>query len=194
MTRNKIGIFGGTFNPIHKAHVGIALEFIEKFALDRLYVIPNNIPPLKDSHGVSGEDRIKMLEIAFANKKKVIISDTEIKRGGMSYTCDTVDEIKNLHPNDTLFMLLGDDWIDRFDRWKNYKRILEKSTLVIAYRGMRDISEPIERLFRLSGKRALLLNNEKAELSSTDFREHRDKNLLPEGVFEFIEERGLYRK
>ncbi len=194
MTKNKIGIFGGTFNPIHKAHVAIALEFIEKFGLDLLYVIPNNIPPLKNSHGVSGRDRIKMLEIAFADEKRAIISDTELKRGGMSYTSDTVDEIKALHPNDELFLLLGDDWIDRFDMWKDYKKILEKTTLVVAYRAKRDISEPLERLYRLSGKRALLLNNEKEELSSTDFRNCRDKNLLPKGVFEYIEERGLYRK
>jgi len=194
MTKNKIGIFGGTFNPIHKAHFELAIEFIESFSLDKLYVIPNNIPPLKNSHGVSGGDRLKMLEIAFKNQPKVVISDIELARGGMSYTCDTVEEIKAAHPNDELFLLLGDDWIDRFDKWKNYKSILENATLVIAYRGVRDITEHSERLYRKTGKKPLLLNNEKLRYSSTDFRETMDGALLPEGVYEYIEERGLYRK
>jgi cytidyltransferase-like protein len=62
----RIGIFGGTFNPIHRAHYDIALEFIDKFSLDLLYVIPNNVPPMKESHGVSGNERLEMLEIAFS--------------------------------------------------------------------------------------------------------------------------------
>lgn len=194
MTRNKVGIFGGTFNPIHRAHVAIALEFIEKFSLDLLYVIPNNIPPLKNLHGVSGNDRLCMLEIAFSGQEKVIISDTELKRGGMSYTCDTVAEIKANHPEADLLLLVGDDWIDRFDMWKNYGDILDMATLVVAYRGIADIDVHRERIYRKTGKEFLLLNNEKAELSSTDFREAHDKSLLPDGVYEYIEERGLYRQ
>lgn len=193
MTRNKIGIFGGTFNPIHKAHKAIALEFIEKLSLDTLYIIPNNIPPLKNSHGVSGGDRIKMLELAFSGQERIVISDTELKRGGMSYTCDTVSEIKLAHPCDELFLLIGDDWIDRFDKWKNYKDITDMATLVVAYRGRRDTKSHAERISALTGKEILLLNNTEIEISSTDFRETRDKTLLPEGVYEYIEERGLYR-
>ena len=193
MTRNRIGIFGGTFNPIHKAHKQIALEFIEKLGLDLLYVIPNSIPPMKQSHGVSGEERLEMLNIAFDGCERVIVSDIEIKRGGMSYTCDTVSELRKKHPNDELFLLLGDDWINRFDRWRNYKDILNDATLVIAWRGEEDVLGYVERLYEKSGKRALLLMNERIELSSTAFRVRRDKSLLPTGVYEYIEERGLYR-
>ncbi|MBQ4317437.1 MAG: nicotinate-nucleotide adenylyltransferase [Clostridia bacterium] len=194
MTKNKIGIFGGTFNPVHRAHVEIANEFISKFSLDLLYVIPNNIPPMKESHGVSGEERFKMLEIAFSGNDKVKISDIELTRTGMSYTCDTVAEIKKIHPESELFLLFGDDWIDRFDKWKNYQYILDNANLVVAYRGDIDIKPSIDRLQKLSDKKILLLENNKILLSSTELRNGLKKDRLPDGVYEYITKRGLYRK
>ena len=170
MTRNKIGFFGGTFNPVHVAHVDIANEFIEKFSLDLLYVIPNNIPPLKESHGVSGQERMAMLKLAFSGNDKVTISDIELKRDGMSYTCDTVNELKSLHPDSEIYMLMGDDWVDRFDRWKNYTYILENVNLVVAYRGQTDLTEFLDKTEYVSGKRPSLLKNERMEVSSTEVR------------------------
>ena len=194
MTKNRIGFFGGTFNPVHRAHVDIANEFIEKFSLDMLYIIPNNIPPLKESHGVSGKERSEMLGIAFSGNNKVIISDIELKRSGMSYTCDTVDELKALHPESEIYMLMGDDWIDRFDKWKNYRYILENVHLVIAYRGLSDLTEFLDMAEAVSGRRPSLLDNQKQKISSTAARERLDKSLLPDGVYEYIIERGLYLK
>ncbi len=190
----KIGIFGGTFNPVHKAHVAVAKEFCEKLSLDLLYVIPNNIPPIKESHGVSGGNRLEMLNIAFSGQDKVIVSDIEIKRGGMSYTRDTVAEIKAKHPQSELFLLTGDDWIDSFDKWKDYRFILDNATLVVAYRGCTDITASLDRLQALSGKRPILLGNERIELSSTYLRNGLEKELLPNGVYEYIQKRGLYSK
>lgn len=194
MTKNKIGIFGGTFNPVHRAHVMIANEFVSKFSLDLLYVIPNNIPPLKESHGVSGKERFCMLEIAFSGNDKVRISDIELTRTGMSYTCDTVAEIKKIHPESEIFLLFGDDWIDRFDKWKNYQYILDNVTLVVAYRGDIDINPSLDRLQKLSDKKILLLENKKILLSSTELREELKKDQLPDGVYEYIKKRGLYCK
>lgn len=194
MTRNKIGFFGGTFNPVHRAHVDIANEFIKNFSLDTLYVIPNNIPPLKNSHGVSGKERSDMMKIAFSGNDKVIVSDIELKRSGMSYTCDTVAELNALHPESELFMLIGDDWLDRFDKWKNYEYILNNVTLVIAYRGLTDIADFLDKSEQISGKRPYLLENKKMEVSSTEIRESIDERLLPKGVYEYIKERGLYAK
>jgi len=194
MTKNKIGIFGGTFNPIHRAHVMIANEFVSKFSLDLLYVIPNNIPPMKEAHGVSEKERLEMLEIAFSGNDKAKISDIELVRGGMSYTCDTVAELKSMHQGSELFLLLGDDWIDRLDRWKNYKYILDNVTLVVAYRGLKDLTDDLDRLEKVSNKRPLLLENKRLMLSSTDFREQQKAELLPDGVYEYITKRGLYRK
>lgn len=194
MRKTKIGIFGGTFNPVHLGHVNIAKAFIEQFMLDILYVIPNNIPPIKESYGVSGEDRLNMLKLAFADIEKAIVNDTEIKRGGMSYTCETVAELKDMHPESELLLLIGDDWVDRFDKWKDWRYITDNVTPIVACRGNIDISEPLERLYRISGKRFLLLENERISASSTEFRGSNNSQLLPKAVYEYIEERGLYRK
>lgn len=193
MTANKrIGIFGGTFNPVHKAHVEIANEFLNKFSLDLLYIIPNNIPPLKESHGVSGEDRLNMLKIAFSGNDKVKVSDIELNRVGTSYTCDTIAEIKEMHKEGELFFLMGDDWIDNFDKWKNFRYILDNVNLVIAYRGEKDIGDSVERLEKLGALGVFLLGNERIKLSSSNFRNKPEKESLPLGVFEYIEKRGLY--
>ena len=190
----RIGIFGGTFNPVHIAHVAVAREFLSAFSLDLLYVIPNNIPPMKESHGVSGQERLEMLEIAFSGVDRVHISDTEIRRGGMSYTRDTVLEIKTLHPDSELFLLMGDDWIDRFDKWRDYRIILDNATLVVAYRGEGDIITHLDRIEALSGHRPLLLENERIELSSSLLRADVQRDMLPDGVYEYIQKRGLYSK
>ena len=192
MTANKIGIFGGTFNPVHKGHVAVAESFIENLSLDLLYVIPNNIPPMKESHGVSGEDRFNMLKIAFSGNNNVAVSDIELKREGMSYTRDTVAAIKEMHPNSELYLLTGDDWIDSFDKWKDYRYILDNAQLVVAYREHSDITKSLDRLEALSGKRPKLLENKRIELASSEFRAQPNSEALPDGVFEYIKEKGLY--
>ncbi len=194
MTANKIGIFGGTFNPVHKAHLAVAECFIENFGLDILYVIPNSIPPLKNKGNVSGEDRIEMLKIAFSGNEKIIISDMELKREGVSYTRDTIASLREMHPGDKLFLLTGDDWIDSFDKWKDYNFILDNATLVVATRSGEDITASLDRLEQLSGHRPQLLGNSKIPLSSTEFRNEPDGAFLPEGVYEYIQKRGLYLK
>lgn len=192
MTENNIGIFGGTFDPVHRAHVAIAEEFIRKFSLDMLYVIPNHVAPMKNPSGVSGKDRTEMLKIAFSGNDKIIISDIELLREGMSYTRDTVAELRDLHPDSRLFLLTGDDWIDSFDKWKDYRFILDNATLVVAKRSGKDISVSLDRLELLSGKRPETLNNEKDGISSTEFRNGLNEDLLPDGVYEYIKKRGLY--
>ncbi len=192
MTTNKIGIFGGTFNPVHRGHVAAAERFIKDFGLDMLYVIPNNISPLKISNSVSGEDRSNMLKIAFSHNEKVVVSDIELKREGTSYTRDTVAELKAMHPDSELYLLTGDDWIDSFDKWKDYKFILENAHLVVAVRSGNDITASLDRLESLTGIRPLELENERIELSSSQFRAEPKKEYLPDGVFEYIEERRLY--
>ena len=192
MTTNKIGIFGGTFDPIHKAHVAIATEFIDRFCLDLLYVIPNKISPLKDGMSASGEHRKAMLEIAFSGNDKIVISDIELNRGGVSFTRDTVAELKAIHPESEMLLLIGDDWIGRFDRWKDYRFIMANSHLVVANRSGRDISPEIERLYNLSGIRPTELGNDNIIASSSDFRENRSKDLLPDGVYKYIKRQGLY--
>jgi len=191
-TTNKIGIFGGSFNPVHKAHVAIAEAFIEKMGLDLLYVIPNNIPPLKETGKVLGEDRIEMLRIAFSGNDKIIISDIELLRPGVSYTCDTLSQLREIHPDDRIFLLTGDDWIEDFHKWKNYEYILKNAELVIAARSGKDITSALDRIEADTGIRPTELDNEITVLSSGEFRNSPRKELLPHGVFEYIQQRRLY--
>lgn len=192
MTRNKIGIFGGTFNPVHKGHVAVAEIFIKNLSLDMLYVIPNRISPMKNTGGISAEDRFNMLEIAFSGYDNIIISDIELLRDGPSYTRDTIAQLRVLHPDSRLYLLTGDDWIDNFHKWKDYQYILDNADLVVANRHGNDILKSLNNLESLSGKRPILLCNEITEASSTEFRESRNKDDLPKGVYEYIKERGLY--
>lgn len=192
MTTNKTGIFGGTFNPVHKGHIAIAEAFIKKLSLDILYVIPNGISPMKNTDVVSGEDRFNMLEIAFSGNDKVIISDIELLREGKSYTRDTIAQLRTLHPNAQLYLLTGDDWLDSFHKWKDYQFILDNADLVVANRGGEDITDALLRFESLLGKRPICLENEIVDASSSQFRLTKNKDDLPYGVYEYINKRGLY--
>ncbi|MBE6692370.1 MAG: nicotinate (nicotinamide) nucleotide adenylyltransferase [Ruminococcaceae bacterium] len=192
MTANKIGIFGGSFNPVHKGHILVAEKFIKELGLDLLYIIPNHISPFKDLENVSGEDRIEMLKIAFSGNSKIAIGDMELKRGGRSYTCDTVEEIKKLHPHSQLFLLIGDDLAEGFTRWKNAKFILENVNLVIATRNCENLLPLAENIKGFAQTSVDFLHNEAFECSSSSFRRNPDHSSLPQGVYEYIKKRGLY--
>lgn len=192
MKKNKIGIFGGSFNPVHKGHILIAERFITDFDLDLLYVIPNHISPFKKEMEVSGEDRAEMLKIAFSGNQKIVIGNMEIKRGGTSYTCDTIADIKAIHENGELFLLIGDDHAKGFIKWKNCQYILDSVNLVVANRQGNDVSEYLKTIEDLAQKEVLVMQNQPFECSSTEFRQQLNAQSLPEGVYEYIEKRGLY--
>ncbi len=192
MKKNKIGIFGGSFNPVHKGHIIIAERFITDFDLDLLYVIPNHISPFKKEMEVSGEDRAEMLKIAFSGNQKIVIGNMEIKRGGTSYTCDTIADIKAIHEKSQLFLLIGDDHAKGFTKWKNCGYILENVDLVVANRQGNDVSDNLKAIEDLAQKEVLVMQNQPFECSSTEFRQQLNAQSLPEGVYEYIEKRGLY--
>ena len=120
----RVGVYGGTFAPIHKGHVAAAKAFMEQMKLDYLFVIPTYIPPHK---AIDRSDdplyRLKMCELAFADTDGVIISDMEISRGGTSYTYDTLKELQR--PDTRLFLLCGTDMVLTFDTWYRYEDILK---------------------------------------------------------------------
>ena len=191
MTKNKIGIFGGSFNPVHKGHVLIAEEFAKDFELDLLYVIPNRISPFKTEIQVSGEDRTEMLRLAFSRNSRVIIGNMELCREGASYTCDTIAQIKAIHQYSKLYLLVGDDHVKSFNKWKNSKYILENTQLVVAARSSLDLKEDIK-VIEAEGVKVELLNNTPFECSSSTLRDNLNADYLPERVYEYIKKRGLY--
>ncbi|MBR6736985.1 MAG: nicotinate-nucleotide adenylyltransferase [Clostridia bacterium] len=131
----KVGIFGGSFNPVHNEHILIAERAIIELGLNALYVIPTFVAPHKKGEVVaSGEDRLNMLKIAFLSNDKIIVSDYEIKKQGVSYTYLTIRHFKKLHEGAELYFLMGSDMLDNFSTWKNPREIVDNANIVLIER------------------------------------------------------------
>ena len=131
----RIGIFGGSFNPVHKEHYKIAKGAIEELSLDKLYVVPTFLSPHKKSAVMaSGEDRFNMLKICFSDLPKTEVCNYELKAQGVSYTYLTILHFKKLHPNAKLYLIMGSDMLENFPTWKNPEIITENATLALLER------------------------------------------------------------
>lgn len=128
----RIGIFGGTFNPITNAHLTIIEAAKKQMKLDQVVVVPSNISYMKDQETIAPQqDRYTMVRHAVANMRDVIVDDIEIQRGGNSYTYETLHDFHTASPNDELFLIIGADSLSSLDQWYNFKGILEEATLVV---------------------------------------------------------------
>ena len=113
----RVGIYGGTFSPVHNGHVAAAKAFMEQMWLDILYVIPTGVTPHKDMKGnATAADRLEMCRLAFEGVEGVIVSDLEMRREGKSYTVDTLRELYD--PDGRLFLLMGTDMLMTLDKWR----------------------------------------------------------------------------
>ena len=132
----RIGLFGGTFNPIHYGHLRAALEVKEGFPLDECYLIPSAVPPHKREQIVTGAaDRIEMIRRAIDGFTEFTLCDVELQRSGPSYSIDTVVHLKNTLPKNTeLFLLLGLDAFLEIDTWKDYRQLLEQVPFIVMTR------------------------------------------------------------
>lgn len=132
----RIGLFGGTFDPIHHGHLRAALEVKEGFALDKIYLIPAAIPPHKASGGVAGaKDRLEMIRLAVSGYSDFTVSDVELKRSGPSYTIDTVNHFKSILPEDTrLYLIVGLDAFLEIDTWKSYNDLFLLVSFIVMAR------------------------------------------------------------
>ncbi len=189
----KLGIFGGAFNPIHHGHLVIAQRAVEHLALDKLLLIPTAVSPRKEKRSIaSPEERLSMVRIAVRGNPILQANAMEIKRGGTSYTIDTVRSLDK--PNVKLFLLLGADSAEGFPKWKSPHEIAQRCTIAIAGRPTTlgvQMPKYVGRMRRIPGP---LL-----EISSTEIRKRVSQGLsiqylVPEGVNRFIRKIGLYRK
>lgn len=132
----RIGLFGGTFNPIHHGHLRAAKEVCEGFDLQSLYFIPSALPPHKDIQDVaSAVDRLEMARLAITGNPEFILSDVELKRPGLSYTIDTVKHFKkSLNADVDLFLVMGIDAFIEIDTWKSFKQLFRMLPMVIMTR------------------------------------------------------------
>lgn len=129
----RIGIFGGSFDPVHSGHVGLANRAIGEFALDRLLVIPAAVSPFKaavreNDPKVPRYDRLTLVRAAFNGMAKVVVDDRELRRGGVSYAIDTVCEIAAENPGTEIVFLIGEDSVADLPRWKDYDELRKLCT------------------------------------------------------------------
>jgi nicotinate-nucleotide adenylyltransferase len=118
----RIGIYGGSFNPVHSGHVGIARRAIDELSLDRLMVVPAKESPFKIGVRplLSDDERLELIRRSFAVLPKCEVSDIELQRGGVSYAVDTVKAVKDANPSANLFFIIGEDSLEGLPRWKNW--------------------------------------------------------------------------
>ena len=198
----RLGIYGGTFSPPHMGHCLAARAFCEQMRLDKLLIIPANLPPHKHFSEEAGAlDRIEMCTLAFSDIERATVSDMEITRGGKSYTYLTVEELSVL--GDELFLLCGTDMILTFDEWKNFERIFELATVCYLRRESdvnigAQIEKKVAEYREKYGARICAVDHTVLELSSTQIRaavhDTADTSQSLDGrVLEYIRARGLYR-
>lgn len=137
---SRIGLLGGTFDPIHKGHTDPAKQACGRFLLDKVLVIPANNPPHKNTTVASTEHRVKMAELASNNEELFELDTREIQRSALSYTIDSLKEIKEEYPNSELFFIMGMDSLLSFTRWHLWQEILLQCHLIVNTRPGYDIA------------------------------------------------------
>jgi nicotinate-nucleotide adenylyltransferase len=131
----RIGILGGSFNPIHKGHIHIAKEVLQKVGLQKVLFIPSCRAPHKSQPDLKpAEDRLKMIEASIAHEPQMEICDIELKRKGISYTIDTLRELKQSHPEWEIFFIIGADMIDNLAQWKDIHKIFQLCEFIVVNR------------------------------------------------------------
>ncbi|WP_415946518.1 nicotinate-nucleotide adenylyltransferase [Ruminococcus bromii] len=199
----KTGVFGGTFNPVHKGHIMLAEYCMDSVGLDRIIMIPTAVPPHKISNNLASEnDRLNMCKLACRGKENFFVSDIEIKRQGKSYTYETLTQLKEIYPDDHLYTIMGADMFLTLDRWKNPEIIFEKSSIITIPRdeeNKHELENFYNKVLKAMGASSVILPNPVMSVSSTFIRENLDNfnlisNMLDKGVYDYIIKNNLYRK
>ena len=197
----RIGIYGGTFNPPHVGHIRAAQYALTVLEMETLLVIPSFISPHKQlpEGSASARQRMEMLQLCFAEQQKIQVSDLELQRSGVSYTFETVLQVKQRYPDAELVLFMGTDMFLSFLNWRNPGIILENASLGVFYRGDRNEVEAIAQqkaVIEAMGAKVYLVENPVTEISSTDLRRMlifrcADGFLTPE-ISRYICENDLY--
>lgn len=192
----RIGVFGGTFDPIHIGHLILAERAREGLALDAVLFLPAAAPPHKQHRPVSDAKlRRAMVDVAIGGNEAFESSDLEIRRGGVSYTIDTLRELRRLQPADELFLLLGGDAVDDVPNWKDPDEIVRLAVLAVARRP--GAERPLSLPYAEAHIEAIDMPT--IDVSSSEIRRlvqagRSIRYLVPPGVEAFIDAHDLYRR
>lgn len=193
---SKIGIFGGSFNPIHNGHIYIAREVKKKLSLDRIIFVPTGFAPHKDNSDFAPKtDRFNMVKLSIGDEFE--ISDIEIKKAVPCYAVDTMSELKNVYCDDDLYYIIGADSLRDFLTWKDPEKLFSMLNIVVVDRENTDIDK-IAREYRESyGAEIFVCHIKPVDISSTQIRKElrENKNVgeyIPRIVWEYIKKHKLY--
>jgi len=191
----KIGLYGGSFDPVHFGHLIAAQEVYERFGLDRVIFVPAAQAPRKpNTVHASGVDRFAMLQAAIEGDPRFAISDIELRRGGLSYTWDTVRELKAQHPRDTFYWIIGADQAARLPQWHEIERLAEAIEFIAMDRRGSErgtVTLPSLRIHHCLGRLI--------DMSSTELRERARRGLpleyfVPHKALVYLKQHCLYRE
>ncbi|MGH8019529.1 MAG: nicotinate-nucleotide adenylyltransferase, partial [Opitutaceae bacterium] len=191
----RLGVFGGTFDPVHLGHLITAQDAAEAMELDRVLFMPAFRAPLKDrAPAMDDATRVALLEAAVAADERFAVSRLELDRGGVSYTIDTVQELRRLHPEHEIFWIIGTDQAARLPQWHRLEELARLLEFIVLSRpGCEVRQEALPDFLRLHFVRAHVF-----DISSSEIRDRVAKGLpvrvfLPASVADRIEQTGLYR-
>ena len=196
----RIGIYGGSFDPVHKGHLHLAETAMEKLSLDEIIFMPANISPFKRDKAdvTSGGDRYEMLRLAVEDRENMSVSSYELENSDVSYTVYTLRHLRELYPESQLVLLMGSDMLMSFEKWYCWQEIMEYAELGCISRNEGDGDILTKQAVKLSeyGK-VHVLWEDVLPMSSTEIRSSLKKNedcscYLPEKVVQYIVKRHLY--
>ncbi|MCD8396833.1 MAG: nicotinate-nucleotide adenylyltransferase [Lachnospiraceae bacterium] len=200
--RQRKGIMGGTFDPIHNGHLTLAESACRQLSLDTIIFLPSGNPPHKQHRedGASDEQRLAMVQLAIRDYPQFSLDEEEMRRGGLTYTKDTLLRMKAREPETEFYFIIGGDSLMAFDTWYHPDIICENCVLVATGRNdlaLDTIQKKMDELKETLGADILLLDLPEMRISSTDlrkrFREHQSvQGLVPDKVVEYIEKNGIY--
>lgn len=205
-------IFGGTFDPIHNGHLRVAIELRERLGVETIHLMPSHIPPHRGTPGGTSEDRLDLVKLSVADEPGLRVDGRELRRGGSSYTADTLRQLRQeLGPDEPVAIVLGTDAFSGFDRWEEWQRIPELAHIVLVRRPQAElpsgsVAEALLRDRRVGDFAALKarpcggiyeIEPPMLDISATGVRERLAEGrsirfLVPDAVITEIRRRGLY--
>ena len=194
--RARVGLFGGSFDPVHVAHLALARCALEQLGLDRLLWLPAGRPWQKTGRGLaSPEHRRAMVALMLAGEPRFAIDDSELERDGASYTIDTVRARQAAHPDEDLFLVIGQDQYERLHSWREWRELLQRVTLAVAARAGQEVRGSAE--VQKEPHSLLKLALPAMQVSSTQVRElaSRGEDIRPlvgDAVAGYIAQHRLY--
>ncbi|CAM5223837.1 nicotinate-nucleotide adenylyltransferase [Alishewanella longhuensis] len=209
MTNKLLGIFGGTFDPIHQGHLACARYVLTHCQLENIRLMPCHLPPHRATPGVSSAERAKMVELAIANEPQLQLESLELRRDAPSYTVDSLAALKQQDPSRTLAFIIGMDSLQYFKKWHQWQAILQLAHLIVCRRPgysseqgdapalLKDYGGNLQQLKTRQSGVILLLDNPDFVQSATFVRQQLPLNpeiqaMLPPAVLQYIRQQRLY--